>query len=135
MSPTGFNASVPPTMAMSGAGGAPTPSRPTFIPARLREADPARAFADVAGLCRHLHRLRGRDGLELRPSTGCYPGSRTFPVFEVLRLTGDDTEYLGCAAVQRLSREGFEDALRAAEPRPESRDVSRHAPERLLVLL
>lgn len=112
----------------------PVPTRPTFIPARTLTADPVRTFEDLDGLCRHVHRLRGRNGLELRASTGSWGGSRTFPVFEVMRLVDDDPEYIGCVFVGALSREGLESALRSAEPRPESHDPALHNPERLLVL-
>lgn len=93
--------------------GGPGPSVPTLIPPGY--AKPL-TFTDVDALARHLHRRRGRRGLQLTRTVAHYGGSDTFSAF-VVRWVDDagDDEY-AYTAIQGRSLEALQAALATTNP-------------------
>lgn len=98
--------------ASRGAGGR-WPTMPTVI--RPGPHKPLQ-FADTDALARHIHRHRGRRGLQIKRITATYGGSDTFPAFEIRWLYEDSDEYAFTVAIQSDRRERLEAALAANNP-------------------
>jgi hypothetical protein len=89
---------------------------PALIPTLPGEP---RRFRDLAALGRHVQRLRGRRGLQIKRMAATYMGSPTFIGFELHALYEgcDQGEYLGFAYAPGVDRrEAFEAVLREADP-------------------
>jgi hypothetical protein len=99
-----------------GAGG-PGPNTPTLF--RPGPSKPLQ-FTDVDALARHIHRHRGRRGLQIRKIVAHYGGSDTFQAYEVRWLypadAGGHDEYAFTLAVQGRSQAALEAAIAAANP-------------------
>lgn len=98
--------------ASRGAGGR-WPTQPTII--RPGPHKPLQ-FTDVDALARHIHRQRGRRGLQIKRTVATYAGSDTFPAFEIRWLYDDSDEYAFTAAIQCAEPARLEAALAAANP-------------------
>lgn len=99
--------------AARGAGG-PGPSAPTLIPPG---AGKPTVFTDIDALARHIHRHRGRRGLQLKRIVAQYGGSDTFAAFEVRWLSDiGDEEYAFTVAIQGRSSDALQRALSDTNP-------------------
>lgn len=96
------------------------PTRPTLIRTLAHKPLQAETLDDLA---RHIHQLRGADGLRLGPvSAASYGGSDTFWGFSLHAIdpdTGTET-WMAFAAVQSQRDDSLRDALLRTETRCEA---------------
>lgn len=77
---------------------------------------PPQAFDDLAGLCLKLQAMRGKRGLQARPSTFCWPGFDTmqgFTMYAFDKETGGE-EWLGAVMIQGRQFVALQQAMRQA---------------------